>query len=122
MANRKGFVCKQCGECCRIFWLTESKADWEKIVDFIKREYDGVLVLEYDFEEPTVHFIESVDDLPWIELDECSCPFFRRLRAHRGRFTSKFYCEIHEFKPEACNFFPADKEHAKNFCDCPGYD
>ena len=119
--TRDGFTCKQCGNCCSSFYLGETEVDWENVINFIKEEHGEILEIIDLKGKPHHHKINSKDDIPWVALDECLCPFLKRLKDKKDKFTSKFYCEIHDFKPKDCVNFPMDKEHALDYCDCPGY-
>lgn len=127
---QNNFKCKMCGRCCIKHYLIDivhpdgNYMDWERIVEHIKEKYDGFLELHCNCGcgEVTHHKINSVKDLPLLELDYAKCPFLKRLRDNKGRFTSKYYCEIHEFKPQTCKEFPQNKEYAIKFSKCPGYD
>jgi len=126
-----------CGRCClhlghhlletlaedHLDALEQTEIDWQKIVDFIKDRYGGVLKLRCDdgLGEISIHKINKIDDLPWWELDSSYCPFVQQKRDETGRFTTGFYCEIHDFKPAACREFPKDIKHAREG-GCPGYD
>lgn len=104
-------------------YLTQDDVDWERIATHIKGKNNGLLKLHCNCGcgEITYHLINSYDDLPILEFDYAKCPFLKRMRDMKGKFTSKYYCDIHEFKPKGCREFPIDKEHAKK-THCPGFD
>ncbi|MCX9010202.1 MAG: hypothetical protein OIN66_03670 [Candidatus Methanoperedens sp.] len=56
----------------------------------------------------------------WWLLDSEYCPFLRQIRNEKGKFTNRYYCELHGFdtKPEICRNYPQNKEHAKDFPYC----
>jgi Fe-S-cluster containining protein len=109
-SKNEGFKCKQCGKCC----LATDHADicdedielWRSVgrYDLITQE----MLVEWDY------FGAS-----WLFRNQSSmrCPFLRKMR--KG---NTYYCKIQDIKPIFCRSFPKDKKHAKEFCNCPGYE
>ncbi len=108
--KRKGFKCKQCGKCC----LTTSHADISKEdIDLWKnvgREdlYGPEMLEGWDYFGASGLFRNQ---------SSFRCPFLRKKKN-----SEVYYCKIHNIKPIFCRQFPRDKKHAKEFCDCPGFE
>ncbi len=118
------FVCNQCGLCCKIFNMSDftKKEEWERIVGYIIKKHGGILKISGQFDKIEEYKIESYNDLPIKALNRLwQCPFLKRERDKKGRFTSKYACEIHDVRPKVCRAFPIDREHARTV-GCTGYD
>ena len=94
------FQCQQCGKCCEHFACSATEKDiikWK-----INRRWDilkwvDILCMDL-WISPITH--EETIRCPW-------------LRKQRGK--NKYYCRIHDVKPEVCHNFPDDREHAKSY-------
>jgi Fe-S-cluster containining protein len=91
------FECKRCGKCClQVYGIDFEKGDLERF------EKAG----RYDL---------LTSDMFW-EMDEFSkgkCPF---LQKRKGLYS----CKIQDIKPKMCRNFPEEKQHAIDYCGCPG--
>lgn len=78
----KEHKCRKCGTCCKYLEFSLNKSDAN--VEFYKER--GIAVYEYD-DHIVVIVPHTCDKL-------------------RGDHMGKFYCSIHENKPEACKIWP----------------
>jgi hypothetical protein len=137
--------CKKCGRCCKQTRFTSicGEEDWVRIYKHLERLGELFLIIQGRYDDPIqgikanevkLFDIEGLDTLEkvkrvahgalfWI-LDEHYCPFRRQERGEKGRFTDRWYCELHGTgaKPEACLRFPLSRKHAKEYCECPYYE
>jgi len=100
----EGFKCKQCGKCCLAINHVNIHPDdierWEK--EGKHDLYSDKMLVEWDV-------FGGSDPLD----DKCPCLIKNK---------DKYSCKIYKTRPLFCRTFPLDKKHAKEFCDCKGYE
>lgn len=99
--KRGNFKCKQCGKCCMAINHVSIYPDdierWKK--EGRHDLYSDEMLAEWEI-------FGGLDPLD----DRCPC------LSKRGK------CKIYKTRPLFCRTFPLDKKHAKEFCDCKGYE
>lgn len=108
------FVCRQCGNCCRILDYHDAvtAADvtlWERSgrQDIL----DRVGVFQRSGSEPAFRI--------WVEPETGNlakkCPFLKHLPAEK-----RWICGIHDIKPRICREYPVSRKHGL-MTGCPGF-
>jgi Fe-S-cluster containining protein len=114
------FKCIRCGTYCRyksVVLLDFKIDDWTKIIPFIKEKYNGTLTVKCgcgcgEINSFEIHSIETIKNAfktknaLYIALDSGECPFLKKERDEKGRFTGKYFCEIYDIRPELCRIYP----------------
>ena len=107
--REKGFICKQCGNCCltlNAHQISVGRSEvkkWRKNPDIMSRIRHLIGNIYDVWFSPVTG--DEVDRYPW-------------LRKVRGQ--NKYRCRIQEVKPCICANYPFDREHAER-TKCQGY-
>jgi hypothetical protein len=108
-----GFVCKQCGHCCKnMSGGFQHSVDSAQVAKWLREDRHDIL-------QWVDHLGGDIWDV-WISPrtgdDVNRCPWLRKVRNQ-----DKYVCKIHDTKTWVCADFPADKEHAIA-SGCRGYE
>lgn len=114
MAQR-GFVCRQCGQCC--LSLSDAFATCATEADVQRWEAAGrndILAWVAPIAVGN-QFVYDIWVSPETGEDVSRCPWLRKVpRADR------YVCRIHDMKPDHCRRYPTSRRHAAE-TGCPGY-
>ena len=122
------FECKRCGRCCTkldsVLGLAAPE-EWERIIEHLVEENGGRWRIRCRCKRGCNHSwegqVRSLEELPRFFLDGVRpCPFLRRERDSRGRFTGRTFCQVYRVRPSVCALFPFNRENALTY-NCPGY-
>ncbi|MBI5062553.1 MAG: YkgJ family cysteine cluster protein [Desulfatitalea sp.] len=111
----QGFVCRQCGRCCRSLAYRDSFAT-EDVARLKAAGRQDVLAW--------VGVTRTSDGLehyriwmtPGTNRFAPACPFLKR-----GSSNHRWVCAIQEIKPNFCRHYPLSRKHA-SMTGCPGFD
>jgi Fe-S-cluster containining protein len=96
--------CAQCGSCCKCFAIIIEEKDiqrWEK-----EDRKDILKKCNLDIHDG---WLRSTGE------EYCKCPWLKK-----DKITNKFYCKIHDTKPDICKNFPVRADQLK-YVKCKGY-
>jgi Fe-S-cluster containining protein len=110
-----GFVCRQCGHCCRSLSYRDSLTA-DDVARFKAAGREDLLAW--------VGVARSSDGgqgyriwmLPGTNRLAAVCPFLKR-----GASNHRWVCAIQEVKPDFCRHYPLSRKHA-SMTGCPGFD
>ena len=111
----EGYVCRQCGQCCRALdyhreCTPEDYNRWQSL------GRDDILRWVRRIPVPGGTAAYRIWVAPGTEQPADECPF---LKNEPG--TVRYYCGIHDVKPEICRQYPFTRKHAR-MTGCPGFD
>lgn len=106
----KSFHCKQCGHCCRELEDTAQAQVSQEDIDMWRRMGRDDILLWVDVEEKEIWISPRTNDYV------SRCPWLRKVKGQE-----KYFCRIHDAKPEHCRRFPVSRKHAKE-TGCRGYE
>ena len=113
----KGFICKQCGNCCLnlrdAFETCATNEDVQRWKD--EKKYE---ILEWVDSIPLGddQFVYDIWISPVTGEDVQRCPWLRKLPKK-----DEYICRIHDSKPEHCRRYPRSKKHAGK-TECRGFE
>ena len=113
----KGFICKQCGNCCLNLYdaFTTSVTD-EDIHLWESKGRDDILDWVAPIPLGENQFVFDIWISPTTGEDVTRCPWLRKL-PNRERHI----CRIHDVKPKHCRDYPKSRKHAEE-TGCRGFE
>ena len=85
MLNKKTFICKRCGECCKVYTIKLNKKDIKKIERIYNKDY----FLCYD----------NIKNFFVLKRIKNKCIFLKKEK-------NSYFCEIYSTRPEICKKYP----------------
>ena len=113
--DMQGFVCRQCGHCCRSLAYRDSLTE-EDVVKLKAADRQDVLAwvdITPSGNGPDRYRIWRI---PGTHRFASACPFLKR-----GSSNHLWVCTIQEVKPQFCRHYPLSRKHAV-LTGCPGFD
>ena len=113
----KGFKCKQCGNCCLKLRDAVEICATDKDMRMWEREgREDILEWVDPIPIGESKFVYDIWISPVTGEDVQRCPWLRKLRGK-----DKYFCRIHDVKPEHCRKYPKSRKHAGQ-TGCKGFD
>ena len=114
--TQRGFVCRQCGQCCLnlgdAFTTCATDEDvrrWEAAGRYDILAWVDPIAVGGD------QYVFDIWVSPRTGEDVNRCPWLRKVRGE-----DRYVCRIHDLKPDHCRRYPTSRRHAAE-TGCPGY-
>lgn len=113
----KGFVCKQCGNCCLKFLdAAQGEAAPSDVELWQRSGRNDILAWVYPMTFSDGRVVSDIWISPTTHDDVDRCPWLRKLPGQ-----NKYICRINDVKPGFCKKYPITKKHALEI-GCEGFD